>query len=61
MPGAHPEARWTVDPTELQEAVTAAEAELNRFRDQLAGVLTGLGFERNATQVAGNLLGLRPE
>ncbi|QDV15461.1 hypothetical protein Pan153_00750 [Gimesia panareensis] len=56
-----PEARWTVDPTELQEAVTAAEAELNRFRDQLTGVLTGLGFEGNATQVAANLIGLRSE
>ncbi|MEQ8852500.1 hypothetical protein [Gimesia sp.] len=54
-----PEARWMVDPADLRNAITVAEAELNQFRDQLAGVLADLGFEGDATAVATDLAGLR--
>lgn len=54
-----PEARWMVDPADLRNAITAAEEELNRFKEQLAQVLTGLGFVGNATQVAAALSGFR--
>jgi len=56
---ADPAARWIIDPAELRKAITAAETELNRFRDQLADVLIDLGFTGDATAVAADLAGLR--
>ncbi|QDU00401.1 hypothetical protein V6x_00740 [Gimesia chilikensis] len=54
-----PEARWMVDPADLRNAIIVAEEELNRFKEQLAQVLTDLGFVGNAMQVAADLSGFR--
>jgi hypothetical protein len=56
-----PVERWAVMPDELEEAVMVAEAELIRFSEQIASVLTGWGYQGESGRVSLKFVGLDSE
>lgn len=53
-----PTARWAVRPEDLQQAVVAAEVELERFAGQVASALVALGYQGNPDLMGQKLAGL---
>lgn len=56
-----PIARWAVKPSELKEAVAAAEAELFRFSKRITSILDGWGYGGDAASISLKLVGLDTE
>lgn len=53
-----PVERWAVKPHELDQAITAAEAELSRFSTMIASALMNCGYKGDAVSMSLNLVGL---